>query len=155
MSAFAQGAIAGGIALLLTIQFIRPARINPPVVQEHTLEAAVTIPPAIGSILERSCNDCHSDRTRWPWYSSVAPISWLVVNDVMQGRRHLNFSQWLPPKAENPAQYTRQRFYAICKAVQSHEMPIPAYVFVHPQAGLSQADIQTICSWTQGESPPS
>jgi hypothetical protein len=152
-SAFGQSAIAGCVALLIAIQFIRPARTNPAVDLHQTLHAAATVPPAIQSILQRSCNDCHSDETRWPWYSAVAPVSWWVINDVNQGRRHLNFSRWLPPGSGDPAQYTRQRFYAICKSVQAHEMPIAAYTLTHPEAQLSSADIKAICDWGRSMAP--
>ena len=111
MSGFAQGLIAGIAALLLTIQFIRPAKTNPPIVRERTLEAAVAVPPEVEAILARSCNDCHSNGTEWPWYSNVAPVSFFVINHVNEGRRHLNFSEWLPPGASDPAAYTFERLH--------------------------------------------
>jgi hypothetical protein len=148
-----QGIIAGVVALLLAMQLIRPARTNPPVEAAHTLEGTVAVPPAVTEILQRSCNDCHSDGTRWPWYSSVAPVSWLVVHDVNHGRQHLNFSRWLPPSGENPVQYTRENFQEACKSLQANQMPIPAYAVVHPQARLSQADVQTFCDWAENGLP--
>jgi hypothetical protein len=151
MSGFVQGLIAGIIALLLTIQFIRPEKTNPPIVRERTLEAAVTVPPAVEDILARSCNDCHSDRTRWPWYSYFAPVSWLVVNDVNEGRRHLNFSQWLglDVDAGDAVPYTFQRLHTVCKAVESRSMPFWSYAAVHRRARLAEGDIRAVCEWSE------
>src|SRR5712664_3174329 len=87
------------IAIILVIiffglQFIRPAKTNPPIDQAQTIEAQTQVTPQVEAILDRSCNDCHSNKTRWPWYSNVAPVSWLVVDDVNEARRVLNFSEW-------------------------------------------------------------
>lgn len=139
----------GFAALAIGIQLIRPARTNPPAEQSQTLEAAVFVPPQIEGILQRACNDCHSDLTRWPWYSNVAPISWLVIDHVDEGRRHVNFSEWLRRDTKNPAEYTRERFQAMCKQVQTYNMPLTSYLLVHRDAKLSQDDIETICQWTK------
>ena len=150
MPGFFRGAVLGFLGLLIGIQLIRPARTNPVVVPSHTLEAIVPVPGQVESILQRACNDCHSDLTRWPWYSNVAPVSWFVIDHVDSGRRHANFSDWLPRDlSKTPAEYTRERFQAICKEVQSHNMPMTSYLLVHRAAKLSQGDIETICQWTK------
>jgi len=146
---FLRGALLGFFGLIVGIQLIRPARTNPPVNQSHTLEAVVFVPPQIESILRRGCYDCHSDRTSWPWYSNVAPVSWFVIDHVDSGRRHVNFSEWLRLDTKNPAEYTRERFQAICRQVQTHDMPLTSYLLVHRAAKLSQDDIETICQWTR------
>jgi len=146
---FFRGALFGFFGLLAGIQLIRPARSNPPVDPSHTLEAVVFVPPQIESILQRACDDCHSDLTRWPWYSNVAPISWLVIDDVNSGRRQVNFSAWLRRDTKNPAEYTRERFQAMCKQVQTGNMPLTAYLLIHRAARLSQGDIGMICQWTK------
>lgn len=135
--------------MLIGIQAIRPAKTNPPVNSSHTLQAVVPMPPAVESILKRACYDCHSDLTRWPWYSNVAPVSWFVIDHVNSGRRHVNFSEWLRRDTKNPAEYTRERFEAICKQVQTHNMPLTSYLLAHRAAWISQADIETICQWTR------
>jgi hypothetical protein len=149
LQGFWRGALLGFFCLVVGIQLIRPARTNPSVNQSHTLEAAVFVPPQVDSILQRACNDCHSDLTRWPWYSNVAPISWFVIDHVDEGRRHVNFSDWLRPSTKSPAEYTRERFQAMCKQVQTYDMPLTSYLLLHRAATLSQADIDTICQWTR------
>src|SRR5687767_12229671 len=80
--------------LVLAIQFVRPARTNPATDPAATLHAQTAVPPDVAAILERSCRDCHSNGTRWPWYSNVAPVSWWVIDHVNHGRSHFNFSEW-------------------------------------------------------------
>ena len=149
MPGFLRGALLGFCGLVAGIQLIRPARTNPPVDQSHTLEAVVFVPPKIESILQRACDDCHSDLTRWPWYSNVAPVSWFVIDHVDSGRRHVNFSEWLRRDTKNPAEYTRERFQAMCRQMQTGDMPLTSYLLVHRTAKLSQDDIETICQWTK------
>lgn len=78
----------GMCVAFILIQFIPVNRINPPV------EADVSAPPDVGSVLRRACYDCHSSETRWPWYSHVAPVSWVIAHDVHEGRATLNYSTW-------------------------------------------------------------
>src|SRR6266513_2741101 len=82
------------LVLLGAIQLIRPAKTNPSVEPASTINAKLAVDPAVSAILERSCKDCHSNRTVWPWYSSVAPASWIVTHDVNEGRGKMNLSEW-------------------------------------------------------------
>ncbi len=79
--------VVGSIAVLILIQIIQPSRTNPPVVPSRSLEAHVEVPPEVQAVLKRSCYDCHSSATVWPWYSHVAPVSWYVAHDVNTGKR--------------------------------------------------------------------
>ena len=149
MPSFLRGALFGCIALVVAIQVYRPERINPPVVAARTLEAAVAVPPDVERILAKSCNDCHSNQTNWPWYSEVAPMSWIIADHVSNGRRHLNFSEWLRPGVDDPAEYTRQKFVSICRELKLGRMPLTSYELVHYEAKLSAEQIRTICDWTE------
>jgi hypothetical protein len=99
--------------------------------------------PQVVFIVKRSCLDCHSNSTVWPWYSHVAPMSWLVERDVSHGRDHLNFSRW--------DQYTfkqQERLLAeIASAVKNGEMPLRQYTLAHRKAKLSVADRYTLYGW--------
>jgi hypothetical protein len=105
------------------------------------------IPAEITSIFRRSCVDCHSNQTTWPWYSYVAPVSWLVERDVRRGRDHMNFSEW--------QQYTlqqRQKLLAdVASAVKNGEMPLRQYTFIHRQAKLTDAEKDLVYQWARGE----
>jgi hypothetical protein len=142
--------IFAGLALL-AIQIVRPERTNPPLDPARRIHAAVEVPAEVGAILDRACRDCHSNETRWPWYSNVAPVSWFVIDHVNHGRSHLNFSEWNPPGGSLPASNTEDLLGAICKEVQAGAMPLPSYLLIHRGSRLSEADIRTICSWTESE----
>ena len=148
MSSFGRGVILGFIALVVVIQAYRPAHVNPPLDATRTLEAAVRVPAPVEQILARSCNDCHSDQTRWPWYSNVAPISWVISSHVINGRRHLNFSEWLRDDVDDPAEYTRQKLVSACRELKLGRMPLFSYEILHPEARLSAGEIQAFCDWS-------
>ena len=129
------------------LQFIRPARTNPPVDESRTILARTRTAPEVASILERSCNDCHSNQTRWPWYSQIAPVSWFVVNHVNVGRREMNLSDW----AQYSANEQRHFLNKIYREVKSGQMPLSSYVRLHGEAKLSSEDIGMLCDWARAE----
>ena len=96
-------------------------------------------------MIKASCFDCHSNETRWPWYSNVAPVSWLVADDVHTGRRHLNFSEW----GKYPKSKQILKLGQIYEQVSKGEMPIAKYLYMHSDAKLSQADRDSITAWTE------
>ena len=97
--------------------------------------------------LERSCRDCHSDATRYPWYSYVPPVSWLVASDVRSGRMHLNFSRW----SEYSIIRRERALSEIANQVKDGEMPLFSYLLIHRDVRLSEADTEAIFQWTQAE----
>ena len=133
------------VALLLAAaQFVRPARTNPAEEPGRSLEQHVAVPPEVGEILARACADCHSDRTAWPWYSHLAPASWLVADHVDEGRRRLNFSDW---SRYDPSEYA-DILRHICHEARAGTMPLDSYTLLHPRARLSPRDVQSLCDWT-------
>ena len=147
MQGFIRSFIFGLAVVLILIQFIQPARTNPAISPSRTLESAVAVPPDVEAILTRACQDCHSDLTVWPWYSKIAPISWYIVDHVNDGRRDLNFSEWLRPSVSDPMEYTRQKFHTACREIRLGHMPLYSYVLLHRQARLTPEDGDTICQW--------
>ncbi|MGQ0763764.1 MAG: heme-binding domain-containing protein [Acidobacteriota bacterium] len=129
------------------IQFVRPARTNPPLEPSQTLEAHTQMTPEVAKIFERSCNDCHSNKTTWPWYTNVAPVSWWTIDHVTHGRSHLNYSEW--GKLKRPDQ--EKSLQEICDEVFDGKMPLPSYLPMHPQARLSELDKKVLCDWTEAE----
>ena len=107
----------------------------------------MTAPPAVMSILYRSCYDCHSSDTIWPWYSRVAPVSWLVARDVHEGRRHLDFSAW----NEYPGEVRQKKLSDIAKQVKSGGMPLWYYLPLHSAAHLSADDVTRLSSWAESQ----
>jgi hypothetical protein len=133
--------------LLAGAQFVRPARVNPPAVAGQSLEEHARVPPEVAGVLERSCMDCHSNRTDWPWYSNVAPASWFVIDHVNHGRRHLNFSRW----GEYDRRDRLELLDGICVTTKGGSMPLDSYTLVHRGARLTHRDWQTLCWWSGEE----
>lgn len=115
----------GGLAL--GIQFIPVSRINPPVAKELIWDS-----PKTRILAQRACFDCHSNEARWPWYSYVAPMSWLVANDVKEARERFNFSEISP----------EDRAGILIKHIEDGEMPLPRYLALHREARLSETEKQ-------------
>jgi hypothetical protein len=105
------------------------------------------IPPPIVDVLAQACVNCHSEKTRWPWYSHVAPFSWLVENDVKRARGRLNLSRWdsLDPVKQ------RSLLTAIATVIENREMPLHRYLMFHPEVKLSTHDSVQVIDWTHAE----
>jgi hypothetical protein len=127
------------VILLIVIQFVPVDRSNPPVKGE------IQVPPAVSKVLRVSCYDCHSYETEWPWYSQVAPISWIVTHDVHEGRSKLNFSTWNELNDEKRTKMVHE----IWEEVSEGEMPLRGYLFAHPDARLSEDARQTVRAWAE------
>jgi Haem-binding domain len=121
-------------AVVLAAQLVPVPRTNPPV------ESRMPAPPEVQAILDRSCADCHSHETRWPWYAYVAPVSWLVAYDTHEAREHLNLSTFGSYSAKRQRNKTKE----IWEEVEEGEMPLWFYVLAHPEAKLSEADRETL-----------
>jgi hypothetical protein len=151
---------AAGVCVLvgLAIQVMRPARTNPVTEPTRTIATHVAVPAAVQAVVARSCVDCHTNDTRWPWYSGVAPVSWFVIGHVNDGRRALNFSDWDAHGRRAPGPPLDR----ICGEVQSGGMPLWSYLLMHHDARLSPDDVSVLCAWanqashtTGGSSAPS
>ena len=121
--------------ILLMIQIVPYGRnyTNPPIIREPSWDSLAT-----RAIVKRACFDCHSNETTWPWYSRVAPVSWLVRYDVDEGRGELNFSDWQYGAREG------ERIDKIRKEITSGGMPPVTFRLVHPEARLSDVEIRQI-----------
>jgi hypothetical protein len=122
------------VALVVIAQVVPYGRhhTNPRVTAEPAWNS-----PSTRALAERACFDCHSNQTHWPWYSKVAPVSWLVQADVDEGRKTLNFSEWTREYEE--AQESGE-------TVREREMPPRTYVLMHPEAKLTDAERQQLAS---------
>jgi hypothetical protein len=120
---------------------------RPPANANAPFLAGAQIPPEVRSHIERACLDCHSDATRYPWYSYIAPVSWLIDGDVRKGREHLNFSRW----SEYPVIRRERCLSEIANQLQDGGMPLAIYTVIHRDAKLSKADADAIFEWTQAE----
>jgi len=137
--------IAGfGLLMLVGLQVIYPSHENPPALAGHDLLSVQPPPPAIARMPKNACYDCHSYETKWPWYSYIAPVSWLVVRDVSAARPVLNFSEW--PQEESRS---RKRWRHIADELQENEMPPANYLRMHPAAKLEASEREQLMRWAQ------
>ena len=111
------------------------------------LEAVAPVPSPVLSTLRRACFDCHSDDTRWPWYSALPGAFWLMRNDVSRGRGQLNFSRWSQYNKFDRADLLDK----MCGKVTTRDMPLWQYRLLHPEARLGDADIAALCAWSRQE----
>jgi hypothetical protein len=130
--------IAAGLVVAL-LQLWPVDRSNPPA------SAALAAPPEVEAILRRSCYDCHSNETRWPWYSYVAPVSWIVAKDVREGRMALNYSAW---GRLDPVQQAKAARETVDESAEG-EMPMAAYLLTHPGAHLAAGEIELLRAWAE------
>ena len=103
------------------------------------------IPENIALMLKTSCYDCHSNQIIYPWYASVAPVSWLVIRDVKVGRKELNFSDWETMSKMDKAKILDD----IAEEVEEEEMPVPIYFVTHSNAKLSNDERKSMVSWSK------
>jgi hypothetical protein len=137
---------AGGMAIAASV-VVHPFGHVKSVFSAEPLLAGSSADSALQRIIERSCQNCHSERTEWPWYSYIAPAGWMIENDVSKGRQHLNLSHW--------EGYTSHQQSALLSkmaaAIRNRQMPPGRYTLLHPAAKLSNAEIAQIEQWTQAE----
>ncbi|HEX7828614.1 MAG TPA: heme-binding domain-containing protein [Thermoanaerobaculia bacterium] len=125
-------------------QFARPNRTNPPINEANVLQ----MPADVQSIFTRSCADCHSNTTKWPWYTNISPVSWWIADHVKEGRHELNVSEFGTYSTKKAA----HKMEEVCEMVEKGEMPLQGYAGpLHPDAHLSEADKSRLCEWAKGE----
>ncbi len=129
------------IAALIFSQAFRIDKSNPPA------RAEISSAPDVGALLHRACYNCHSNETTWPWYSNVAPVSWLIGSDVSEGRQLLNFSDWGAYAIDLKA----KKLGKIAAEVGGGEMPPWYYVPLHTEARLNNAERARIRDWAEAE----
>lgn len=137
-----------GLALLVVLVVIQFFGIDKetPVVDKSKDFIEVHQPPLdVAQLIKTTCYDCHSYETKYPWYTSVAPISWWIGNHIEEGREHLNFSTWTD-YPEKRALHKLEEFY---EEVEEGEMPLSSYTIAHSEAKLSKEDIDKMVSWVK------
>ena len=127
------------LIIFIVMQFIQPDKEN--IIVDKNLE--IKAPTEVMTLLKTSCFDCHSNETTWPWYSKIAPFSWVVANHVNTGRKALNFSTW-----ENYSpQLKEEKLKAIYRTAYA-SMPLPSYIYAHEEANLTKEQRSMIRDWT-------
>jgi hypothetical protein len=131
----------------VAIQFYRPDRTTPPIVEAETLGSSMQVPENIEQILTRSCNDCHTYKTNYPWYANISPPSLFLASHIDDAHRELNLSIWNTYETRRKS----RKLDEICEQVTLKYMPLPSYLWIHWDAKLSDEDIKILCDWTERE----
>jgi len=133
-----------------TIGFTSRAPVNPGFDPKASIEATVAMPDAVNRVLRRSCFDCHSQETTWPWYTRLPIASGLMRHDVEAARKAMNFSDWASGPGRRP-ELGIAMLQAACADVKQNRMPKRRYLLLHPSAKVSAADANTFCAWVNDE----
>jgi hypothetical protein len=135
-------------AILIIIQFFRPDR-NESNDNTNAVATKYAIPQDVNVVLQGACNDCHTNKTKYPWYSNVQPLAWWMADHVNDGKRHLNLSAFTNRKIA----YQNHKFEEIIEQVKEKEMPLPSYTWLglHPDADITDAQRALITSWASAQ----
>lgn len=134
-----------GIVFII-IQFFRPEK-NESNDLTHHISTKYDVPNEVGEIMKVACNDCHSNRTIYPWYSEVQPVAWWLDGHVQDGKRHLNFSTF----TNRSVAIQNHKFEEVIEMVEDHEMPLPSYtnLGLHSEANLTDEQRKLIIDWAK------
>lgn len=136
--------LVGLLIVLVVMQAFRPAK-NLSGNRTKDISASYVVPEDIKSILTKACNDCHSNITRYPWYSEVQPVAWWLNDHINDGKRHLNFNEFDGYRIAK--QY--KKLEECIKEVKEGGMPLPSYTIIHKDAILSDTEKQAFFNWCQ------
>jgi hypothetical protein len=135
--------LLGVAAVLLVAQAIRPHRNLGTAAGPHHLSTLVPVPAEIEAVLQRSCYDCHSNATRYPWYANIQPVGWWLEQHVRDGKRHLNFSEFTTYSAKRAT----HKLEEVAEEVRGRHMPLNSYLWVHRDAQLNDAEVKLLADW--------
>lgn len=137
-----------GITVLLIvvvlIQFIRPEK-NDSKEGLNDISTVMNIPDEVKSIIKTSCADCHSNYTKYPWYSEIAPVSWYLAQHVNEGKEHLNFSEWTSYNKDQKKHILKD----LKEELEEHEMPLRSYLIIHENAKMNKNQYKTLLNWVK------
>lgn len=138
----------GLAAVLVIIQFIRPEK-NLSDDRTYDVSTKYAVPDNVKTILDVACNDCHSNKTVYPWYSNIQPIAWFLDHHVTDGKRHLNYSTF----TKRPVAVQNHKFEETIEMVKEGEMPLPSYTWLglHSGANLTDEQRQTLIKWAEAQ----
>lgn len=134
-----------GIFIFLSFQLIQIDKENPSVDKKIDYNRVTYASPEIQKILKKACYDCHSNEVNYPWYSSIAPISWFIKEHVNQGKEYVNFSEY-----GKYNRYQKEHINSsLYRVIENKTMPLNSYLWMHKEANLSEKDFILLLNWFQ------
>ncbi len=131
--------------LLIIMQFFKPAK-NESGIKVNSIASIYTVPEPIDAILTTACNDCHSNKTVYPWYANIQPVAWWLNDHVEEGKRKLNFDEF----AKYPYYRQYHKLEEVIEEVEESEMPLSSYTIIHGNAKLSDEQKTALVDWAKG-----
>ncbi len=135
--------ILGLIIIFILIQFVRIDKTNPPINKENDFIVMNQTPDDIANILKTSCYDCHSNESTYPWYTNIAPVSWIIIKHINEGREHFNFSTWNLYSSKDQAHILEE----CAEEVEEGEMPLKSYILMHGDAKLTDTQKEKLVTY--------
>ncbi|MFM7015900.1 MAG: heme-binding domain-containing protein [Bacteroidota bacterium] len=133
------------VFVLGIVQLIRPSKNRGEVDSAKSIEAKYPMPADVRASLQKACYDCHSNNTKYPWYADIQPVGWYLANHVRDGKRHLNFDEFMTYKA-------KQQDHKMKELIESQEegwMPMDSYTLIHKEAILTQSEKDAIIAYAK------
>jgi hypothetical protein len=134
--------LLGVVVIIIVIQFIRPSK-NLSADISKDISVIYAEPEEVKAILEKSCNDCHSNKTAYPWYAQIQPVGWWLNNHIVDGKRHLNLNNFSALKVA----VQKKKLEDFMEQIKKDDMPLSSYTIIHKNAELSEADKQILNTW--------
>lgn len=134
------------LVALIIIQFIHPKRNKAEGAQPNYIGNAYGVPADVKNLLAISCNDCHSNNTRYPWYSKIQPVDWWLTDHVNDGKKELNLDEF----ANRPLRYQYKKMEEVVEMLEDNKMPLKSYKWIHKDAILDSNEKTTIMNWAKG-----
>ena len=131
------------LIIIVVIQFIRPGKNQAATVSANDISRHYTVSADVDKILDRACKDCHSNNTKYPWYSNIQPVGWWLAKHVKDGKKELNFSEFAnyEPKRQH------HKLEEVIEQVKEGHMPLDSYLWIHDEAKLNQKEKETLLVW--------
>jgi hypothetical protein len=133
----------GLLGILVIMQLLRPTRNISAQSSPSEISLHYPVPTDVQAILKFSCYDCHSNNTRYPWYTNIQPVGWWLQSHVNDGKKHLNFSEF----GSYPEKKAKHKFEELEEAMTDGWMPLETYTFIHQDAKLSPEQYKTVAQW--------
>lgn len=133
------------LVIFIVIQFFKPAKNISAQTSPNDITGMLAVPSDVQTILKKACNDCHSNNTKYPWYAKVQPVAWWLNDHIIDGKRHLNFSEF----KTYPLRRQYEKLEETIDLVKKDEMPLWSYTVIHRDAVLNDDEKQKITSWAE------
>lgn len=131
------------VVIIIVIQFIKPQRNSAPIAQPNAISTIYPVPNEVAQILKVSCNDCHSNNTKYPWYNNIQPVAWWLNDHISEGKRKFNLDEF----ATYSLKRQDHKLEELVETQDDHWMPMESYTWIHKEALLTNKQSKLLVEW--------